>query len=67
MDQDLAKKIGKDPDGLLTYEYIANHIGGCDHQMDDLIDNMINVDKTGQFIVSAARYLHAIDPSGYRG
>lgn len=66
MNQELAKKIGKDPDGLLTYEYIANHIGACDHQMNDLIDNMVQVDMTGQFIVSAARYLHAIDPAVYR-
>lgn len=66
MEQELAKKIGKDPDGLLTYEYIANHIGSCDHQMNDLIDNMITADMTGQFIVSAARYLHAINPVGYK-
>lgn len=66
MNQELAKKLGKDPDGLLTYEYIANHIGTCDNEMDSLIDNMLLVDMTGQFIVSAARYLHAIDAVNYR-
>ena len=61
MDQELKKKLSYDPDGLLTYEYIANHIGLCD----DIIDNMILVDGSGQFVVSAARYLHAIDSERY--
>lgn len=65
MDQELKKNLANDPDGLLTYEYIANHIGGCDDIMDDLVDNMILVDTTGQFLVSAARYLYAIDPEKY--
>lgn len=65
MDQDLKKELSHDPDGLLTYEYIANNIGLCDDIMNDLIDNMILVDKTGQFVVSAARYLHAIDHDRY--
>ncbi len=67
MDQELQKELSQDPDGLLTYEYIANHIGQCDEIMDDLISNMILVDSTGQFIVSAARYLNAIDSSRYAG
>ncbi|MDE6080543.1 MAG: hypothetical protein K2G35_10835 [Duncaniella sp.] len=66
MDQELKKQLTQDPDGLLTYEYIANHIGLCDDIMAELVDNMILVDKTGQFVVSAARYLHAIDAEHYR-
>jgi len=65
MEQDLKKKLSQDPDGLLTYEYIANHIGTCDDIMDELVDNMILVDSTGQFVVSAARYLYAIDSQLY--
>ena len=65
MDQELKKQLTQDPDGLLTYEYIANHIGLCDDIMAELVDNMILVDKTGQFVVSAARYLHAIDAERY--
>lgn len=61
MNDDLKKQLGKDPDGLLTYEYIANHIDSCFEIIDDLVDNMIAVDKNGQFVVSAARYLYAID------
>lgn len=66
MDEDLKKKLAKDPDGLLTYEYIANHIGCCDDIMSQLIDNLMEVDKNGQFAVSAARYLCAIDNEHYR-
>ncbi len=65
MDEDLKKKLAADSDGLLTYEYIANHIGLCDDIMHELVENMINVDSTGQFVASAARYLAAIEPTVY--
>lgn len=65
MDQELKKHLSQDPDGLLTYEYIANHIGACDEIMGELVDNMITVDSTGQFVASAARYLSAIDAEHY--
>lgn len=65
MEQDLKKRLSQDPDGLLTYEYIANHIGACDDIMSELVDNMILVDPTGQFMVSAARYRYAINPEAY--
>ena len=65
MDEDLKKKLSKDPDGLLTYEYIANHIGSCDDMMDELVDNLMACDPNGQFAVSAARYLFAIDRDRY--
>ncbi|MDE6120538.1 MAG: hypothetical protein K2F63_01965 [Muribaculaceae bacterium] len=58
--------LRQDPDGLLTYEYIANNIGACEPELlDALIENMATVDRSGQFLASAARYLHAIDPQGY--
>lgn len=66
MDENIKKTLSKDPDGLLTYEYIANHINSCYEIIDDLIDNMISVDKNGQFLVSAARYLSAIDRDKYK-
>ncbi len=61
MDQELKKRLSNDPDGLLTYEYIANHIDSCDDLIEELVDNMILVDGSGQFLVSSARYLSAID------
>ncbi|MBD5242714.1 MAG: hypothetical protein HDS60_01340 [Barnesiella sp.] len=65
MDEELRKKLAADPDGLLTYEYIANHMGVCDDIMHDLVDNIITVDRSGQFVVSAARYLSAINREAY--
>lgn len=65
MTEELKKAVGKDPDGLLTYEYIANHIDVIDPLLDDLVENMANVDRNGQFLVSAAHYLHIIDGQRY--
>ncbi len=55
------KRLEADTDGLATYEYIANHIDSIASDMDFLVDNMARVDLTGQFLISAARYLFAID------
>ena len=65
MIEELESKLAKDTNGLLTYEYIANHINSIDDMMPDLVENMIRVDKTGQFVVSTARYLHAIDSTKF--
>lgn len=66
LDQDTMKRLGEDPDGLVTYEYIANHINLLDNdEMTQLVDNMTAVDHTGQFVVSAARYFYATDPVTY--
>ena len=66
MDDSLKKQLGKDPDGLLTYEHIANNIDNLSpEELTSLADNMIAVDQCGQFCVSAARYLHALAPQTY--
>ena len=58
--------LRRDRDGLLTYEYLANHIDDLrPDDLDLLVDNMITVDRSGQFLASAARYLHAIDADDY--
>ena len=61
------KRLHNDPDGLLTYEYIANHIESIDTDIEALIANLVRVDISGQFTASAARYLHAIDAEHYAG
>ena len=62
----ISKKILEtDTNGLLTYEYIANNMGNIDEDMSTLVDNMILKDRTGQFVVSTARYLNAIDREKY--
>lgn len=59
------KLLKQDADGLATYEYLANNIETCFDDLDAIIENMTNVDRTGQFLASAARYLHAIDSERY--
>lgn len=66
MDKDKElETLSKDSDGLLTYEYIANHMGECDDMMSELVDNIIRVDVKGQITVSAALYLHSTDAGKY--
>lgn len=63
MTDDDKKRLSADSDGLLTYEYIANHIGTEALDIEWLVCNMERVDASGQFTASAARYLNAIDPA----
>ena len=57
MTSDEIKTLRNDPDGLLSYEYLANHMGqSSPDEIDAVIENMM---------ASAARYLHAIDPAGF--
>lgn len=66
MTQDQLQSLKKkDTDGLLTYEYIANHIDDCDADLPALVDLLRETDLSGQFTASAARFLHAIDAEKY--
>ena len=65
MDDSLKKQLCKDETGLTTYEYIANNIDTIDDDLPELVANIINVDLNGQFGVSTARYLYAIDSERY--
>ena len=65
IEENIKKELVKDTNGLLTYEYIANNIGSCFDDMSFLVENMIKVDNTGQYVASAARYLYAIDAQAY--
>ena len=65
MDDSLKKQLSKDETGLATYEYIANNIESIDADLPELVANIINVDLNGQFVVSTARYLCAIDSERY--
>ena len=65
MDNNIKQILDNDTNGLLTYEYIANNMGSIDEDMSALVDNMIQKDRTGQFVVSTARYLNAIDKEKY--
>ena len=62
MTDEQKRVLEDDPDGLVTYEYIANNIENCFDELEWLIENMTRVDLVGQVLASAARYLNAIDP-----
>ena len=57
----ILKQLENDTDGMLTYEYIANNFENCEELMSELVDNLIRVDHSGQFLASSARYLAAVD------
>lgn len=59
------KELAADADGLKSYEYIANNIETPLEDIDEVIANMARVDLSGQFLASAARYLHAINPERF--
>ena len=65
MNDTTKKMLENDSNGLLTYEYIANNMGNIDEDLPTLVDNMIMKARTGQFVVSTARYLNAIDRDKY--
>lgn len=67
MDEKIKKELENDPDGLISYEYMANNIGMIDSDLEWLTDNLSKVDGNGQFLVSAARYLHAVDATRFAG
>ena len=58
MNNDLKKILNSDTDGLLTYEYIANHMGSCDEDMPVLADNTGRYDGAdyGECRIIFARY-----------
>ena len=66
MTNEALKLLSKDTSGLTTYEYLANHIESVDDDMPVVVESMIRADSTGQFSVSAARYLAAIGLERFR-
>ena len=53
------KILEADTEGLVNYEYLANNIGQSDDDLDFIIENLRRIDIAGQYLASAARYLHA--------
>lgn len=60
MDSDLSNAISEQ-EGMKIYEYIVDHSDTCASNMGDLITQLKDADRTGQFLASTARYLAAID------
>ncbi len=62
MNENDLKHLKQDTDGLLNYEYLANHIDTVEaDDVNTIIDNLSDIDRDGQFCASAAKYLNIID------
>ena len=59
------KSLEKDPDGMATYDYLANHVSDCLGDMDFLTDNLLRADSTGQYLASSARFLSSVDRQAF--
>ncbi len=57
----ILKHLENDSDGMATYEYIVNNFETCSELMPELVENLVRVDLTGQFLASSARFLSAVD------
>ncbi len=55
------KNILADSDGMEVYDYIVNNVDACDADLPEIIDRLKDVDATGQFLASGARFLCAVD------
>lgn len=53
--------IDFDHEGMAVYQHIVDHCDTCLDQMSELISKLKEVDQSGQFLASTARYLAAID------
>lgn len=62
---EVEKILKNDTDGLASYEYLVNHSEDEIAALTPVIDKIIAVDTTGQFVSSAARYLSATEPERY--
>lgn len=56
-----ASKEKLEQEGMEVYQYIVDNCETCGEEMPKLIARMREVDVSGQFLASTARYLAAID------
>lgn len=54
-------KENLEQEGMSVYQYIVDHCETCCEEMDALILKLRQVDTSGQFLASTARYLAAVD------
>lgn len=53
-------------EGMAVYQYIVDNCETCQSEMPQLIDKLRNVDMSGQFFASTARYLAAVDRNQFQ-
>lgn len=58
--------LPQDDEGLSTYEFLVNRLADLDDDaLESVIDRLAEIDRTGQYLTSASRYLHALDSVGF--
>lgn len=63
---DYKRIIKEDTDGSLSYEHLVNNIDELSPEgIKELLSHIKRVDSTGQYTVSAARYLHSVNPEAH--
>lgn len=55
------KDLKQDTDGMMTYDYLVNHVPECLGEMEIIVSNLLDRDSTGQFLSSSARFLASVD------
>lgn len=59
------KKADKSSAGMELYDRLVNNLATIEPDLHSLIEDMAQVDDTGQFLCSSARFLSAIDRDHY--
>lgn len=60
------KNCLKNADGLKTYEFIVNHLHELSNeQLTEVVNNLAQIDHTGQYLASGVRYMNGIDSFKY--
>lgn len=52
--------------GMEVYDYIVNHVSDIDAELPDLILRLAEMDSTGQFLASTARFLASVSQEDFR-
>lgn len=52
-------------EAMEVYQYIVDNCENCSSEMPELIERLKNVDMSGQFFASTARYLAAVDRDNF--
>lgn len=63
---DNIKKLLESSDGMALYDYVANNAENDIEELQRIVERLREVDSTGQFLASTARFLNAIDSVRYR-
>ena len=67
MTKEEIEAVDKDKEGLQTYEFLVNHLYELnDAQLSEVIDHLESADRSGQYLASGARYMHAIDSERFK-